>query len=181
MIHQHLNVHQEIDKFYYNNPMLFHYMRKLLCRLRMCIPPYTPPSIKNAKTLKSKIRRIVACCLYYFLTYTGLQFVIKGLCYVGPKNVWSYDLTRPWHYHFNNSWLFPLKSLQFEDSYFPVPNNYDKWLKCYYGDYMTPKPVNKHDNNHIYVTIPCKHPEARNWLEDFPETADKIAHLSTQG
>ena len=46
---------------------------------------------------------------------------------------------------------------------------------------MVPKQDNHHNNNSILVTTPCKHPEARNWLEDFPETADKVAHLSTKG
>ena len=148
----------------------FHYMRKVLSRLRMCIPPYTPPSIKNAKTVKSRLRRILAATLYYFLTYSGLQFIIKLLCYLGPKNVWSYDLERTWHYHFNDKWLFPLKTLKFEDAYFPVPNNYHEWLKYNFGDYMTPKPDNHHNNIRILVTTPCRHPEARNWFDDFPET-----------
>lgn len=33
--------------------------------------------------------------------------------------------------------IFPLTSLQFENYDFPVPNNYDKYLKCIFGDYMS--------------------------------------------
>lgn len=32
--------------------------------------------------------------------------------------------------------LFPLKEIIFEDSFFPVPNNTDNYLKIIYGDYM---------------------------------------------
>lgn len=150
----------------------FHYMRKVLARVRMLIPPYTPPSIKNGKSLANKCKRFFANILYYFLTYTGLQFVIRGLSLLGPKNVWGCDLTRTWHFHFNDSWLFPLKTLKFEDFDAPVPNNYHQWLTYNFGDYMQLPPEserNHHNNIHILVTTPCKHPEARDWNKDFPE------------
>ena len=160
----------------------YHYMRKVLSRIRMCIPPYSPPSIKNAHGLKKKMKRICANILYYFITYSGLQFVIRGLSLLGPKSVWGYDLGATWHYHHKDKWVFPLQKIQFEDAFFYVPHNYDAWLSNTYGkDYMVPKQDNHHNNNSILVTTPCKHPEARNWLEDFPETADKVAHLSTKG
>ena len=32
--------------------------------------------------------------------------------------------------------IYPLTSLKFENYVFPAPNNYDKYLKCLFGDYM---------------------------------------------
>lgn len=32
--------------------------------------------------------------------------------------------------------IYPLKSLMFEGHCFPVPNNYDKYLRCIFGNYM---------------------------------------------
>ena len=149
----------------------FHFMRKVLSRIRMLIPPYTPPSIKNAKTLSKKIKRLLVNVLYYVLTYSGLQFLIKGLSLLGPKNVWAYDLKRPRHYHFYDSWIFPLNQIKFEDSYFPIPAHSEKILATMYGkNFMTPLQDNHHLNEDIFPTTPCKHPEARDWYKDFPET-----------
>lgn len=148
----------------------YHYMRRILSRIRMCIPPYIPPSFKDTTGMK-KIKRLCANILYYLLTYSGLQFLIKALSLLGKKSVWGYDLGATWHFHYKDRWIFPLRKLQFEDALFYVPNDYDAYLSYLYGkDYMTPKPDNHHNNEHILVTTPCNHPEARNWFEDFPET-----------
>ena len=40
-----------------------------------------------------------------------------------------------------------------------------------YGkNFMTPLQDNHHLNEDIFSTTPCKHPEARDWYKDFPET-----------
>lgn len=150
----------------------YHYMRKVLARVRMCIPPYTPPSIKNAKTISKKIKRLGATILYYVLTYTGLQFIIRALSFIGPKKYWGYDLTRPVHYHFADEWIFPLTELQFEDQCFPVPGKYHEFLKYNFGNYMQLPPEserNHHNNKSILVTTPCNHIEALDWNTDFPD------------
>lgn len=148
----------------------FNYGRKLMSRLRMLIPPYNPPSFKDVLNKKKKAKRFLSNILYYILKYSGLQYVIRFISLLGPKNVWSYDLTITWHYHFLDSWIFPLTTLQFEDAHFPVPGNYHKYLKFQFGDYMTPLQDNHHLNEDIFSTTPCKHPEARDWYKDFPET-----------
>lgn len=145
----------------------FPYMRKVLSRFLQCIPPYNPPSIKDGKTVKSRVRRVAANIVYYTLKYTGLQYVVKGLCHLGPKNVWGYNLEITWHYHFNDKWIFPLAKHKFEDGEFYVPGNYHEFLKFNFGDYMTPLPDNHHNNQNILSTTPCKHPEALDWEKDF--------------
>ncbi|MCR4939979.1 MAG: LicD family protein [Treponemataceae bacterium] len=151
------------------------YMRRILARIRMCMPPYTPPSInKNTSNKIIKIRRLIANLVFYLLTYTGLQFIIRFLSLFGPKTVWGYDLGATWHFHYKDKWIFPLKKMQFEDDSFYVPYDCDAYLSYLYGkDYMTPKPDNHHNNISILPTTPCNHPEARNWFEDFPETMKK--------
>ena len=37
----------------------------------------------------------------------------------------------------------------FEDTYLPVPEKYDEWLKQIFGDYMTPPPPEKHVGLHL--------------------------------
>ena len=148
----------------------FHYGRKIMSRLRMLIPPYNPPEINTAPNKRKKIKRILCNILYYFIKYTGSRYIIRLISNIGPKNVWNFDLKITWHYHYNNSWIFPLTTLQFEDAHFPVPGNYHKYLEFQFGDYMTPLQDNHHLNEDIFSTTPCKHPEARDWYKDFPET-----------
>jgi lipopolysaccharide cholinephosphotransferase len=40
-------------------------------------------------------------------------------------------------------WIFPLKTMRFEDQEFPVPNNSDLYLRTLYGDYMRLPPEEK--------------------------------------
>lgn len=144
----------------------FPYMRKVLCRVRMLIPPYRAPGIYKDFPLKKKIKRVIAGILHYILTYSGLQFVIKGLCLIGAKKYWSYDLAITWHYHFNDEWIFPLSTLQFEDEKFPVPGNYTAVLTHQFGNYMEPPPIserNHHHNKYLLPITPCNHPEALDW------------------
>jgi lipopolysaccharide cholinephosphotransferase len=102
----------------------------------------------------------------FFLRLTGLQWVIKGLCLLGNRHYWSYDLTKTWHHHFNDEWIFPLRKLRFEDDDFWAPGDPHAQLSYQYGDYMTPPP--EHKRNHhglgtILVTTPCDWSEALSW------------------
>ena len=58
----------------------FHCMRKVLSRIRMCMPPYNPPGIKSAKGFVRKAKRLCANILYYLITYT-----------VFIKNLWKFN------------------------------------------------------------------------------------------
>ena len=56
-----------------------------------------------------------------------------------------------WFFHsFDYDDIYPLKELQFEGSYFNVPNKYKKHLTQYYGDYMELPPV---ENRHSHAKI----------------------------
>ncbi len=47
--------------------------------------------------------------------------------------------------------IFPLKKVKFEDAKLNVPNNYEKFLRRFYGDYMTPPPKNLRKPGHIII------------------------------
>ena len=57
-----------------------------------------------------------------------------------------------WH-TYNKKWIFPLKEIQFEGKFFKCPNNVDKYLKSYYGNYMKLPPENKRKPHWKYVNI----------------------------
>lgn len=146
----------------------FHAGRRILARIRMLIPPYTPPEFYKGITLKKRIKRIVAHILYYFINYTGLSYLIKILSLLGPENCWAYDLPASWHFHFPDKWIFPLKKMRFEDFDAPVPRDRHRVLKCEFGNYMKlPRESarNHHHNEALFPTTPCNHPEALNWKD----------------
>ena len=49
--------------------------------------------------------------------------------------------------------IFPLCSVLFEDTTFPIPNNYDSYLKKLYGDYMTIPDLDKIQKPHVQYLV----------------------------
>lgn len=143
-------------------------MRKVFGRLRLLIPPYGIPSIpKNVSFVYKSYRTIIAITAI-FLRITGLAWLIKFFCLFGNTHYWGYDLTKTWHHHFNDEWIFPLKKIKFEDSFFWAPSNTHKLLKYQYGSYMEFPPEHKRNHHHldkVYLTKPCGASWAKNWNE----------------
>ena len=50
---------------------------------------------------------------------------------------------------YHKSVLGKPQRVQFEDTYLPVPEKYDDWLKQIFGDYMTPPPIDKQQGLHL--------------------------------
>lgn len=141
-------------------------MRKKLARVRQLIPPYGIPGVPHEGSIVYRAYRLAVMSGAVLLRLTGLMFVVRLLCLLGDKHYWSYDLTKTWHHHFNDEWVFPLRRMKFEDSWFYGPGDADSQLTYQFGDYMVPPP--EHQRNHhglgtILVTTPCEWPEALSW------------------
>ena len=50
---------------------------------------------------------------------------------------------------YHKSVLGKPQMVPFEDTYMPVPEKYDDWLKQIFGDYMTPPPIEKQVGLHL--------------------------------
>jgi lipopolysaccharide cholinephosphotransferase len=51
------------------------------------------------------------------------------------------------------SWLNELIDIEFENNIFKAPKYYHEYLKYFYGDYMTPPPIDKRYNRHQIIDI----------------------------
>lgn len=51
------------------------------------------------------------------------------------------------------SWFEETVMLPFENTELPAPKDYEEYLTCFYGDYMTPPPEDKRDNRHNVVEL----------------------------
>ena len=49
--------------------------------------------------------------------------------------------------------LFPVKKLTFEGINVPVPNQWDEYLKCLYGDYMILPPAEERKSHHSVIEV----------------------------
>jgi lipopolysaccharide cholinephosphotransferase len=143
-------------------------MRKVLARVRMLIPPYTIPGVPKDGTLAYRTYRVGVRLGAIFMRVTGLMFVVRFLSLFGDRHYWANDLTRTWHHHFNDEWLFPQRRMRFEDALFFAPGNAHAFLSYQYGDYMKPPPENRRNHHNlgtILPTTPCDWPEALRWEE----------------
>ena len=60
------------------------------------------------------------------------------------------------YYIFSKKNIFPLKYLEFEGAKFPIPNNYNKILTLFYGDYLKLPPAEKRiPNREVKHLTPC--------------------------
>ena len=65
------------------------------------------------------------------------KYAVSYLGIYGYKNI------------FPINWVKDFTKMKFEDLMVNVPLDYDSYLKNYYGDYMTPPPVEKRDDRHV--------------------------------
>jgi lipopolysaccharide cholinephosphotransferase len=143
-------------------------MRKALARVRLLIPPYGIPDVPKDASLEYRAYRLAVKIGAIALRVTGLMWIVRFLCLLGSRHYWGYDLTRTWHHHFNDEWIFPLRRLKFEDAYFYGPGDAHRLLSYQYGDYMEPPPEserNHHGLGTILVTKGCGASWALNWDE----------------
>ena len=81
-----------------------------------------------------------------YLFYSIVMKSYKVVSVMFRKNVDLYYIGNEINLYDNKflkkEWIFPLqRSVEFEGQYFPMPNNWDSYLKEHYGDYMKLPPV----------------------------------------
>lgn len=102
------------------------------------------------------------------LSYDEQKYVIPGVegSFGHKRNMYEV-------YVLDTDSLFPLREVKYGDYMFPVPNDYDDYLKKIYGDYMkVPKSIHTHlrtdnfrkfpNSNEIFENIIVKFKEANN-------------------
>jgi lipopolysaccharide cholinephosphotransferase len=159
--------------------------RKMLRKVRMVIPPYPLPGIPKDASFARQLKRRAIHYGAIFLRVTGLSYVIRFLCTLGPRRYWSYDLEVTWRFYYRDDWIFPLHLHTFEDTAFFVPCDPHKVLQHQFGDYMTPPPENQrinHGHKAFHVTQSNGHPESLEWLqfaEKKKQAAEKAGWLDS--
>lgn len=80
---------------------------------------------------------------------------IQGILLSIPETnkIWTYDVKSSLSVIFSKDWFGDGIKLPFEDLEITVPSNYDKVLKTYYGDYMTPPPATQRQSQHYRYFI----------------------------
>ena len=57
--------------------------------------------------------------------------------------------------YFKEEDIYPVIYVDFEDRKYPIPKNYDEYLKMMYGDYMTPPPEGKRNCRNQILYVSC--------------------------
>ena len=116
------------------------------------VSPKNPPIIKEIKQLilntRSKVMYFESIMQYLKNKYKNLQnrFEFNESNFIASPFVCSVYENAVHEY----SDFFPSIELEFEDTTFRAPNNYDVYLKKLYGDYMTPPPLEKRTGHMPY-------------------------------
>ena len=140
--------------------------RKLLRKVWMMIPPYPLPGVPPNVPALAKMRRRVIRLAAILLRSTGMSYLVRGLCRLGPKRYWSYDLTVTWRFYYRDDWVFPLQLHRFEDAAFFIPADSHKVLTHQFGDYTIFPPENdrvSHGYKAFHVLTSNGHPECLDW------------------
>lgn len=132
-----------------------------------------PTNIENKedKNIKKYVRKLLFCILKLFKIKDKSDFKKKYYCKLTKKCVNKDSLIYMegemcWQ-TYNKEWVYPLRELEFEGYKFLVPNEYDKYLRSYYGNYMKLPPLDKRRHHWIKFDIFSSndHPESLKWEE----------------
>lgn len=146
------------------------------------LPPYNhkPEKMVNHLSVLSKCRILVQSTYQWlFIGLSKIPFISKALVSWFSENKdskkrWGYISPMRCKITFDEEWVYPLKTIQFEDYKFPCPNNPHAYLTENFDDYMTPPPVENRVSEHavtgIYPTGPNPHFSALKW-EDYYENS----------
>jgi len=147
------------------------------------LPPLRkkPELPSRSLPLLSNIKRSLMCSAQFiFLALTKPRFVRKALnrfLETGEK-AWAYEPPIRWRNLFPDEVVFPLKKIRFEDFEFWAPGDPERYLRDYYGDYMTLPPPEKRVSDHsvekIYPIGPNPHFSALEWESSRKQATKQI-------
>lgn len=125
--------------------------RSLIYKYQLSISKYTPFNVQPFGSAKNLLLAKLKGSSYYFKKLKEVEDEIKAVkgdkvCVYGlPWKVTKCAVPLDW---FENPVRIP-----FENFDMPVPKDYDGFLTLYYGDYMTPPPVEKRVTQHFHYFI----------------------------
>ncbi|BDU49689.1 LicD family protein [Haliovirga abyssi] len=122
------------------------------------------------RIVKGNIRKLLSKFITIFIELDILEEKILNMYKLTKKHIYSFSLHKNFSEKFKKEDIFPLKELEYEKFNFFVPNNYDKYLKIEFGDYMKLPPKEEQRPHHfnpdeIDITKPCEHKESLYWEE----------------
>lgn len=113
---------------------------------------------KYQKASLGYLKHLVKFAIYYFMGgYTGVSRRMDRIAirmnekYVKSNHVGDGPWPEGMKDYFELDWTFPVMEHVFESDMFNIPMNYDAYLRHFYGDYMTPPPVEKRGGHSITV------------------------------
>lgn len=115
----------------------------------------TSPSYTVIEMWCKLSKALAWCCIL------GIVKFINYLLYIGGVAGWSHPYaatSRPWQ--LDDSWLFPLKKHLYEGREFPIPNQAEKILEEYYGDWkVLPPPTKRNPYEKMKLILPTQAPK----------------------
>lgn len=125
--------------------------RKRLVYLYYCILlkcGYTPWMFAGKSRLKSRIKYLVYQALTITKSRDDLIREYESLtASIGPTK-YVFEQSGRWLNYYDIHWFDETIMLDFEDVKMPAISKYHEWLTKAYGDYMTPPPEGKRENQH---------------------------------
>lgn len=137
--------------------------------VRTKISEFTLRKKWNAFESKNPIKRYFANYSYYNAKLKSDEKMINDMnCilkqYLDSDSNMVADLFAPYQkkLFYKIEDLIPCQMMKFEDDFYPIPANADRYLTVMYGDYMELPPEDKRYVKHTYVKFDLEH----NWKED---------------
>ena len=125
--------------------------RKLLhlYRIKLMKCQYTPWREEKKIIWKKRIGYLLYQTVALFISQKKLVDVYEKTVFSQPESGVYYEQSAlPKVPVFDRAWCDELKNYTFEDSVFPGPEDYDRFLTSLYGNYMELPPEDKRENRH---------------------------------